>query len=416
MVPVNNTARNTRGARRHRPALPLALAAGVAGGALLLSACGSSGSSAAGPTAVGGGSGGASATASGSAAASTSAVAAAVAAAQKETTSYPAPGPAFDASSLRGKTVYYVPITLQAESFQIVSKALTAALQTVGVKLVSCDGGANPSTAGACFNQALGQHAVGVIADAIPYGLAANSFDSLKAAGIPVLIVNQLRPSGPVDNDQLAYMPGNAVQMLDVAGDWIAADSGGQANVLAQEFTDSPNTIAYLQDNAFVTLKSGCPSCTITVNKVSSANFALIPSSTSSALLKGPDINYLWLEFDTVLQPTMQGAQQAGASGRLKGVSTDGLLGGLQLVKQGSFLYADVATDYNYQGWANADMIMRMALKLPLPKLVPIPLRLIDRTNIGQISNVTAAGEASGEWFGPTTYKTMFANLWGAAS
>jgi ribose transport system substrate-binding protein len=343
-------------------------------------------------------------------------VTAAVAAAQKETTSYPAPGPAFDAASLRGKTVYYVPITLQAESFQIVSKALTTALQTVGVKVVSCDGGANPSTAGACFNQALGQHAAGVIADAIPYGLAANSFASLKAAGIPVLIVNQLRPNGRVDNDQLAYMPGNAVQMLDVAGDWIAADSGGQANVLAQEFTDSPDTIAYLQDNAFVTLKSGCPSCAVTVNKVSSANFTLIPSSTSSALLKGPDINYLWLEFDTILQPTMQGVQQAGASGRLKGVSTDGLLGGLQLLKQGSFLDADVATDYNYQGWANADMIMRMALNLPLPKLVPIPLRLIDRTNIGQISNVTAAGEASGEWFGPTTYKTMFANLWGAAS
>jgi ribose transport system substrate-binding protein len=415
MVPVNIPARNTRAARRHRPARPLALAAAVAGGALLLSACGSSGSSAGGPTAVAGGSGGASATASGSAAPSTSA-AAAVAAAQQETTSYPAPGPAFDAAKLRGKTVYYVPITLQAESFQIVSKALTTALQTVGVKVVSCDGGANPSTAAACFNQALGQHAAGVIADAIPYGLAANSFASLKTAGIPVLIVNQLPPSGQADNDQLAYMPGNAVQMLDVAGDWIAADSGGQANVLAQEFTDSPDTIAYLQGNAFATLKSGCPACAVTVNKVSSANFALIPSSTSSALLKGPDINYLWLEFDTILEPTMQGVQQAGASARLKGVSTDGLLGGLQLLKQGSFLYADVATDYNYQGWANADMIMRMALKLPLPKLVPIPLRLIDRTNIGQISDVTAAGEASGEWFGPTTYKTMFASLWGGAS
>lgn len=407
MVPVNNPARNTRAARRHRPARPLALVAAVAGGALLLSACGSSGSSAG---------GGPTATASASAAPSTSAAAAAVAAAQQETTSYPAPGPAFNASSLRGKTVYYVPITLQAESFQIVSKALTTALQTAGVKVVSCDGGANPSTAAACFNQALGQHAAGVIADAIPYGLAANSFASLKAAGIPVLIVNQLPPSGQADNDQLAYMPGNAVQMLDVAGDWIAADSGGQANVLAQEFTDSPDTIAYLQGNAFATLKSGCPACAVTVNKVSSANFALIPSSTSSALLKGPDINYLWLEFDTILQPTMQGVQQAGASARLKGVSTDGLLGGLQLLKQGSFLYADVATDYNYQGWANADMIMRMALKLPLPKLVPIPLRLVDRTNIGQISDVTAAGEASGEWFGPTTYKTMFASLWGGAS
>jgi ribose transport system substrate-binding protein len=60
-------------------------------------------------------------------------------------------------------------------------------------------------------------------------------------------------------------------------------------------------------------------------------------------------------------------------------------------------------------------MIMRMALKLPLPKLVPIPLRLFDRTNIGQLSDLTAAGEVSGDWFGPTTYKTTFPKLWGAA-
>jgi ribose transport system substrate-binding protein len=329
-------------------------------------------------------------------------------------TSYPAPGPAFNAASLRGKTVYYVPISLQGEAFQVVSKSLTTALQTVGVKVVSCDGGANPSTAAACFNQALGQHAAGVIADAIPYGLAANSFNALKAAKIPVLIVNQSPPSGQVENDQLAYMPGNAIQMLDVAADWIAVDSGGNANVLAQEFTDSPDTVAYLQGNAFPTLKSGCPACTITVNKVSTANFALIPSSTSSALLKNSGVNYLWSEFDTILQPTMEGAQQAGATSRLKGVGADGLLGGLQMLKQHNFLYADVATDYNYQAWANADMIMRMALKLPLPTLVPIPLRLIDRTNIGQISNITAAGELSGQWFGPTTYKSMFTKLWKA--
>jgi len=414
MKSANNAGRLTRKPRRVRRSLTIALTAGAAGGALLLSACSSSGSSASSATSATA-SGSASSTSSASSTASTSAAAAAVAAARKETTSYPAPGPAFNAASLRGKTVYYVPITLQAEAFQVVSKSLTAALQTVGVKVVSCDGGANPSTAAACFNQALGQHAAGVIADAIPYGLAASSFGSLKKAGIPVLIVNQLPPSGQTDNDQLAYMPGNAVQELDVAADWIAADSGGQANVIAQEFTDSPNTVSYLADNAFPTLKSGCPECTVTVNKVSSANFALIPSSTSSALLKNPDANYLWSEFDTILQPTMAGVQQASATSKVKGVSTDGLLGGLQLLKQQNFLYADVATNYNYQAWANADMIMRMALKLPLPKLVPIPLRLFDRTNIGQLSDLTAAGEVSGDWFGPTTYKTTFPKLWGAA-
>ncbi len=417
---MNDAPSRARLPRRHRRVLSLALTACAASGALLASACSSSGSSTGSASTAGGGASsaaaptGAASASGGSASGGSSAAAQAVAAARQEVTSFPAPGPAFNASSLRGKTVYYVPISLQAESFQIVSQALTAALQTVGVKVQACDGGANPSTAAACFNQALGQHAAGVIADAIPYGLAANSFDALKAAGIPVLIVNQLRPSGQQDNDQLAYMPGNAVQMLDVSADWIAADSGGQANILSQEFTDSPDTVSFLQDYAFPTLKSGCPQCTVTVNKISSANFALIPSSTSSALLKNPDISYLWSEFDTALQPTVQGVQQAGAASRLKGVSTDGLLGGLQMLKQQNFLYADVATDYNYQAWANADMIMRMALKLPLPTLVPIPLRLFDRTNISQVGNITSAGEMSGEWFGPTTYKTMFPKLWGA--
>jgi ribose transport system substrate-binding protein len=408
MISDKRRARSASKPRRYCPALPLALTACAAGGALLLSACSSSGSSSSAAATHSSG------TAAASPVASSSAAAAAIATARKPVTSYPAPGPAFNASSLRGKTVYYVPISLQGEAFQVVSKSLTTALQTVGVKVVSCDGGANPSTAAACFNQALGQHAAGVIADAIPYGLAANSFSALKAAKIPVLIVNQSPPSGQVENDQLAYMPGNAVQMLDVAADWIAVDSGGNANVLAQEFTDSPDTVAYLQGNAFPTLKSDCPACTITVNKVSTANFALIPSSTSGALLKNSGTNYLWSEFDTILQPTMEGAQQAGATSRLKGVGADGLLGGLQMLMQHNFLYADVATDYNYQAWANADMIMRMALKLPLPTLVPIPLRLIDRTNIGQIGNITAAGELSGEWFGPTTYKSMFTKLWKA--
>jgi ribose transport system substrate-binding protein len=418
MKPVNDKQGRGRTPRRYHRALPVALTACAAGGARLHSACsgsGSSSSSASAPASTSASASAAATSAAASPAGSSSAAATAVAGARNEVTNYPAPGPAFNASSLRGKTVYYVPISLKSESFQIVSQSLTAALQTVGVKVQACDGGANPSTAAACFNQALGQHAAGVIADAIPYGLAANSFNALKAAGVPILIVNQLRPSGQKDNDQLAYMPGNAVQMLDLSADWIAADSGGKASVLSQEFTDSPNTVGYLEDNAFPTLKSACPECTVTVNKVSSANYALIPSSTSSALLKNPDINYLWTEFDTILQPTMQAVQQAGASSRLKGVSADGLLGGMQLLKQQSYLYADVATDYNYQAWANADMIMRMALKRPLPTLVPIPLRLFDRTNIGQVGNITSAGEMSGEWFGPTTYKTTFPKLWGAA-
>jgi ribose transport system substrate-binding protein len=346
---------------------------------------------------------------------SSSPVAAEVEAARAEVTNFSTPTVGFDASALRGKTVYYIPITLKAESFQIVNKSLVEAFQSVGVAVQACDGGANPSTAAACLNQALAAHAAGVIADALPVGLAANAFAALRTAKIPVLIVNQLRPAGQTDDKLLAYEPGNAIQMQNMAAKWIAVDSGGSAKILTQEFTDSPNTIAYLEDNAFKTLREVCGGCKNTVNKVSSANFSLIPSSTSSALLRNPDTNYLWTEFDTILQPTMAGVQQAGALAKVKGVSTNGLLGGLQLLRAKNYLYADVAAHYNFQAWVNADAIMRLALGLDVPADTPIPLRVFDRTNIDQVKNLDAAGEQSGEWFGPTTYKDVYTKLWSGA-
>ena len=59
----------------------------------------------------------------------------------------------------------------------------------------------------------------------------------------------------------------------------------------------------------------------MSINKISSANFNLIPSSTSSALLKTPNVGYVVSEFDQYLQPIQAGVQQAGKSTSVKGVS-----------------------------------------------------------------------------------------------
>jgi ribose transport system substrate-binding protein len=58
---------------------------------------------------------------------------------------------------------------------------------------------------------------------------------------------------------------------------------------------------------------------------------------------------------------------------------------------------------------------MRMALGLDVPADPTIPMRVFDRTNIDQIKNLDAAGEQSGEWFGPTTYKDVYTKLWSGA-
>ena len=327
-------------------------------------------------------------------------------------TNYPAPGAPIDTSSLAGKTFYYIPITIQAESFQITGDAMKEALKPVGVTVQVCDGGASPDKAAACVNQAVGAGAAAIIADAIPYGLAQNAFDAAKAAGIPILISNQPAPDGVTNDAKVAYALGNPIKMAEAAANWIIADSNGKANVLINEYTDSPFTKGYIEDHALPILK-GCSGCKTAVNQVSSANFAQIPSSTSSIVLKNPDADYFYLQYDTGLQPTIGGIQQAGAADRLKGVSTNGLLGALQSLKAGKFLYADVASHYSYAAYGLADFAMRMVLGSELPKDVNVPIRLITRDNVNDLGDLSSQAEESGAWFGDPTYKEMFAKLWG---
>lgn len=335
-----------------------------------------------------------------------------IADATAEITDYPAPGPAFDTSSLAGKTIYYIPITIEAESFQVTSDVMKEAVEPLGVKVQVCDGHASPDKASACISEATDVKAAAIISDALPYGLAANAFDAAKRAGIPILISNQPVPEGQESNAKVAYHPGNPVTMNETAAKWIVADSKGGANVLVNEYTDSPATQAYMEEHGLKILDDKCEGCTTTVNKVASANFALIPSSTSSMVLKHPDATYFFTQYDTGLQPTMQGIQQAGALQKLRGVSTNGLLGAMKLLKEKKYLYADVASHYSYAAYALVDFAMRMAVGQPLPKETDVPIRLFTRDNIGDAGELTPEAQRSGAWFGEPTYKKMFAELW----
>jgi ribose transport system substrate-binding protein len=79
-----------------------------------------------------------------------------------------------------------------------------------------------------------------------------------------------------------------------------------------------------------------------------------------------------------------------------------------------NFLYASVGQASAYQGWADADAVLRMMTGTPGDKLpqYTIPIRLFTRDNIGSVA-LTAEAQASGEWFGPSDYPGSFLKLWG---
>lgn len=332
------------------------------------------------------------------------------------TTNFQPPGPSINVHSLKGKSVWYVPISLQAPVFAISNSTLKTALSKVGITEHSCSGEANPSATSACITQAVSQGASAIITDAVPVALAANAFASAESHHIPVLIVNQLPPPagapGAVHgfgDDKLAYQPLQAPNTITADAEWIIADSGGKANVLMEPYTDSPSTLAYAA-KAQAVFKRDCPGCTVAVQKIGLANASLVPSQTSSALLSHSNTQYVMPEFDALLQGVGQGIQQAGFSQKVKVVTSGGDLPALQQIKAGR-LAVDSGEDFPYIGWGEADEAMRMMLGKPIVTEAP-PLRMFTAVNV-PLLDLTPASQASGAWYGSQAYIPMFEHLWG---
>lgn len=327
------------------------------------------------------------------------------------TSTYPVPtGKITGVSALKGKTVYYVPLVAAIPGFAVTASTMKVALAAAGLKLQVCDGQGNPSSISNCVKQAEGASAVGIITDAIPYGMAQNAFDGAKSKNIPIIIADQYPPSASTTNtDQVTYVPGVVDQPSQIAW-WVIASSQGKANVIIAQEADSPSSLAYVQ-NSLSIYKDNCPSCTVTTKNITATSNNQLASDTATNLLTHPSADYYYTEFEDSLDPTVQGIQQANKSSSVSLSVAGGSVDGLGRLKSGSVVKAVVAVDQAYAGWALTDEILRLATKAA-PVTETFPSRLFTSDNIGSIQ-VTPAAQSSGDWFGDTSYQGSFKALWG---
>ncbi len=375
--------------------------------AIAVTACGSSSSSASGSAAAASGTASATATTSPGVAYAQQQIAAAM----KEPAAPVPATPISNLASLKGKTIYYVPISSDVPAFAITAAAMKTALATVGVKLDVCSGNFNPSQFAACFSQAIGAHAAAIVSDAIPFQLTASLIKKASAQGTGVVVTDQdVIPGRPLGKN-IAYISGNDEQYR-LTQDWIIADSGGKADVLELEATDSPTSTAATQYYAIPELKARCPGCTMTLLKFSSSSEQDLPSLVSAALLKNPNIDYISPQYDQYVAFVIQGIQDANATTRVKMAASAAALSGLQdVASSSSTVKAEVADNQVYNGWIDADQALRMALGQAAVSY-SIPIRLFTSANIAGVQ-LTNAGQASGGWFGSTGYQQQFEQLWG---
>jgi ribose transport system substrate-binding protein len=326
------------------------------------------------------------------------------------TTKYPVPTASITGvSSLKGKTVYYIPLVQFIPGFVVTAATMKVALAKVGLNLQICNGQGQPSAVAACVSQAAGAGAAGIVTDAIPYGMAQNALDSAKAKGIPIIIADQYPPSGTTNTGAVTYVPGVVDQPSQIAW-WTIASSQGKANAILAQESDSPSSIAYVQ-NSLSIYKQYCSACTIKVDSITATSNAQLASDTSANLLSNPNATYYYTEFEDSLDPTVQGIQQSNKTNISLSVA-GGSVDGLGRLKGNSVVKAVVVVDQAYAGWALTDEILRMATKTA-PTNETFPSRLFTAQNIGSVQ-VTTAAQASGVWFGDTSYQSAFEKLWGA--
>jgi ribose transport system substrate-binding protein len=330
---------------------------------------------------------------------------------ESTTATYPLPTASVSGvSKLSGRTVYYVPLDAHIPGFVVTAQTMKVALAKAGLKFQECDGSGTPSTIASCISQATGAGAAGIILDAIPYGMAQNALDGAKGKGVPIVIADQYPPSGTTNSNQVAYVPGVVDQPSQIAW-WLIANSGGKANAIIAEETDSPSSVAYVQ-NSLPIYKQYCPGCTIAVKQITATQTnQQLQAAVSSNIQATPGVEYYYTEFEDSLQPTMSGIQQSGKSSSVGLAVAGGSVNGLGLLKGGQVVKAVVAVDQAYAGWALTDEILRMATKSG-PATETFPSRLFTSQNIGSIQ-VTTAAQASGDWFGDNSYQSQFAQLWG---
>jgi ribose transport system substrate-binding protein len=256
----------------------------------------------------------------------------------------------------------------------------------------------------------VGAGAAGIVLDAIPYGMAYSALNAAVAKGVPVLVADQVpQPASTPNTDRVSYLPGAQDQASQIAW-WTIADSNGKANGIIAEEIDNPSSIAAVTGSLAI-YKKYCPACVITVKQISASTTALEAAAASSNLQTHPDATYYYTEFEDSLQPTVQGIQQDGKASAISLSVGAGTVDGLGLLKSGSLVKAVVVVDEAYEGWALTDQILRMATGTA-PVRETIPTRLFTKQNIGTIQ-VTTADQASGVWFGDTSFENDFAKLWG---
>jgi ribose transport system substrate-binding protein len=319
-----------------------------------------------------------------------------------------APGPAFDArATARGKTIFVIPASSQVPFVSTINNHIRRIATPIGIKVTTWQNQGQPSQWVQGMNAAIAQKASAIVllAGNDPAALQPQ-IKAAKAKGIPTIVAHlydEKQPSAP--------NVGGVVNIpYKVAGQLIAdqaiVDTKGDANAVVVTINQVKSTIPMVQG---IREEFGkyCQGCKLTFTDVTIPEIATkIQPNVQAALTADPSINYVIALYDSAEVPFVAAAiRAAGRIGRVKVSTFNGTPEMLKLVKQGDIVNMNVGENLEWIAYAVVDQSMRIMGGLKPVKSERVPVRVFDRSNIGQAGPKFTSGWGN-------TYVSGYRKLW----
>lgn len=328
---------------------------------------------------------------------------------------FKAPGPPIDVSTLKGKKIFDIPLV--ANPFlQSISAAMAEVSKKAGLVYTRFDNQSQVSQWVQGINQAISSKQDVIVLNGAPDPRALQpQIAAAKAAGIPVIVMHfhdngdPLPPSCQGCVGVTATVTAPFYEAGKAAADWMIKDSGGKADVLivgGSDVVPSPGTI----DTMTKEFKDHCPGCTTTVTNIPAADWnTKAQGVVQSQLQSHPKVNYVYVLYDAMVAGAIPAVQTLAKTGQVKIASYNGSPFALDAIHQsnGDLVAMNVGEDTPGIGYATMDQVFRVLLgKPPVPERTPI--RIWDKTNVSEAGNPAKAGQGYG-----TVYTSGYLKLWG---
>jgi ribose transport system substrate-binding protein len=323
-------------------------------------------------------------------------------------------GGKFDASKAKGKTIWYISLSLSIPFEQFVLQGIQQGAALVGAKGIGFDGNYSPATASRGVSEAIQAKASLIMIDGFQPQTMVPAIAQAKAAGIPVLTANTQDPGPPLPG----YPPGvigiathNYKVPGQIEADFVVADSKGKANVLFLSTTDVPVITTGVKDGFVNELSRLCPACKVTIEDVPSSQWSGLTPRTATLIASHPDVNYMVPDFDGMVIYMVPGVTSANAQNKVKIVSFNASPSVMKNLAQHNVVAGDTGGPNLVQGWAFADEALRILAGGQPVNDLNIPTRLFDSNNIGSID----LSKQESEWYGVGDYISKFKAQWGVS-